>query len=381
MPKLKLSYSYSLKKKQEEDTVRFLIVKNNEKVFATNESIFNLLTFFTKPQTKSAFFQTYFSHNSEAIPEVELFFKSLLDRRILVYEENTTQNEEGIRPPKFRFKKGDQVEQSTVIELLSERSDTEVYLIKSNHSDQHYVLKCLKSQYINQVHSVNTFAREFILLGQLPPHQKIRSLIQYEQGDKHYAVLEYINGVSIRRWLKSKRTLQNKIELISQLLEAFAHLHQNQIVHGDVHTSNFLVDQDNKAKLIDLGFALKDSEFQDENISTGGVFQYIPPEKMNTSSFEYIRSNPDYRSEIYQLGVLMHKILYDRYPYDAETWNRLRTITQSDKAIELADSSFGEVLPHQLIEILKTCLEKQPALRYHSAVELFQQWKTLGISS
>jgi len=82
----------------------------------------------------------------------------------------------------------------------------------------------------------------------------------YGCNDKYTIVMEFIDGVRLRDVL-----IQNTINKIylQQLGQWLSIMHENGIIHGDLTTSNLMVDKNNKLFLIDFGLSFFSSKIED----------------------------------------------------------------------------------------------------------------------
>ena len=95
-----------------------------------------------------------------------------------------------------------------------------------------------------------------------------------------YLVLEFIEGKSVEKFINEANpiTLYNCLQLTESILKAFSSLHQCGLIHGDIHSSNVLVNNVNKVRIIDLGFTQSADANNNEVVTWGGVYHYMPPE-------------------------------------------------------------------------------------------------------
>jgi serine/threonine protein kinase len=101
------------------------------------------------------------------------------------------------------------------------------------------------------------FRREGTFLAHLR-HPRIAHLIDagVSAAAQPYLVLEYVDGQSIDRYCDERTlTVESRIRLFLDVLEAVAHAHANLIVHRDLKPANVLVSVDGEVKLLDFGIA------------------------------------------------------------------------------------------------------------------------------
>jgi serine/threonine-protein kinase len=182
--------------------------------------------------------------------------------------------------------------------------------------------------------------------------------------------LEYVNGLGLRRFILDNLTLtlDNRIKIYKNILEAFAYLHTMDVLHGDIHAGNILVKEDLSIKVIDFDMAHHNSRRRSEIISRGGVQTYIAPEKVTKNAFQVANKRADFRSEVYQLGILGYFIFIESFPFEADSWKLLAKKIKNEKP------SFSEnkaqIVPQKIIAFLEKSLEKVPQNRFSSAIEM-----------
>lgn len=98
--------------------------------------------------------------------------------------------------------------------------------------------------------------REANLLIKIPiPHPKL-----IESDDKEKIVMEKINGEKLREVLDKKPELARKIG------ELVAELHNHNIIHGDLTTSNMILNPKNQIVFIDFGLSFHSDKIEDKAV-------------------------------------------------------------------------------------------------------------------
>lgn len=92
-------------------------------------------------------------------------------------------------------------------------------------------------------------------------------------------------------------------------VEAMEYLHDQDCIHCDVKSLNFLV-HGHQLKLADFGMSVRN----DERDVVGGSPAYMSPEHL--LAWHHMTDQFDYRSDIYSLGVVLFEILVGYLPYE-----------------------------------------------------------------
>lgn len=149
------------------------------------------------------------------------------------------------------------------------------------------------------------FDSEAVILEKLGNHDNIpRLLAHLEENHEFYLVQEYIEGHDLSEELLPGKKLSEAyvIKLLQDILQVLTFIHQERVIHRDIKPSNIIRQLDGKIVLIDFG-AVKQISTQiikpqgQKNITFAiGTEGYMPSEQ--------ISGNPDFRSDIYAVGIV-----------------------------------------------------------------------------
>jgi serine/threonine protein kinase/Flp pilus assembly protein TadD len=129
-----------------------------------------------------------------------------------------------------------------------------------------------------------------------------------------YFVMEYVEGESItQRCDRGRFGIEERLALFQQVCEAVEYAHQQRVVHRDLKPSNILVNRAGRVKLLDFGIAkMLDGDAGGESTLTQWAGQALTPAY---ASPEQITGLPiGFTSDVYQLGVLLYKLVAGRAP-------------------------------------------------------------------
>jgi len=99
---------------------------------------------------------------------------------------------------------------------------------------------------------------------------------------------------------------------IRGIFAAVQTIHERALVHSDLKPENIFLREDGRATLIDFGLVVSASKA--EHLSASGAFAIGTPEYMAPEQCEG-DTEPDARTDIYSLGVLVYEMLCGRPPF------------------------------------------------------------------
>ncbi|HMP16340.1 MAG TPA: serine/threonine-protein kinase, partial [Gemmatales bacterium] len=244
-----------------------------------------------------------------------------------------------------------------------------VYLVVQQTTNQKYAMKVLGPQWKQHDTLLTRFQREAQHAAKLDHPNIVRGF--YAGADKeterHYFLMEYIDGPSVHTLLAQRGKLSPGVALriIWEIAHGLAHAHSRGIVHRDIKPANILLDPAGVAKLTDFGLA-KD-RFTDNTSLTKtkqgfGTPFYMPYEQTVSAR------NADQRSDLFALGATAYHMLTGRLPFEGQT---PLEITEKKQAgtYSLASEHVPSLNP-KIDAILNKLLARKPEDRYQSASDL-----------
>ena len=164
------------------------------------------------------------------------------------------------------------------------------------------------------------FKREGTILARLR-HPRIAHLIDagVSPAGQPYLVLEYVDGQPIDRYCGDRHvSVEARVRLFLDVLEAVAHAHANLVVHRDIKPANVLVSTDEQVKLLDFGIArltqrdaAREAGLESSAMTRAGASaltpQYAAPEQLSGDEVTTA-------TDVYALGVLLYVLLTGQHP-------------------------------------------------------------------
>ncbi len=179
-----------------------------------------------------------------------------------------------------------------------------------------------------------------------------------------YLAMAYYEGATLREMLgKEPLGFERATKIARSVAAGLAAGHDLGIVHRDIKPSNVLVTRSGDVKILDFGIATSDTE--ETLTEAGGVLGtpgYMAPEQ--------VRGQPaDARADVWALGVLLYEMLCGVPPFRRDSPSATLYAIVNEPAAPLRER--GVEAPERVIDLIETCLAKDPGDRPASTSEVF----------
>ncbi|MCR4855074.1 MAG: Stk1 family PASTA domain-containing Ser/Thr kinase [Erysipelotrichaceae bacterium] len=253
-----------------------------------------------------------------------------------------------------------------IVKLIGRGGMADVYLAYDVILKREVAVKILKSDMADDDTALERFKREAGAVTQLS-HPNIVDVYDVgDDGDKHYIVMEYIKGYTLKQLIKKRGPIPYKeaVWMMKQLAGALLEAHRNNVIHRDVKSQNVLIKDDGTIKLSDFGIALASGAMQlTHKDSVLGSVHYLAP--------ELSRGKPaTMQSDIYSLGIVFYELLTGDVPYKAE--NPVQVALMHIKGTIPSVRSFNPQIPQSVENIVIRSTAKNPSDRYKNIALMLQ---------
>jgi tetratricopeptide (TPR) repeat protein len=245
----------------------------------------------------------------------------------------------------------------------------EVFAARRPHPDREVALKVVRAG-LTGPEALARFRFEIELLARLD-HPGIVALLDAgitEDGEFAWFAMPLVTGAPLDVATRAM-SVRERVGVMAKVCDAVAHAHARGIVHRDLKPANILVDTAGEPRILDFGIG-RSATGESGQTRTGmvlGTVAYMSPEQA--------RGDPasDVRTDVYALGVVLYELLAGRLPIPVSA-DLLSAIQQI--AVREPDP-LPDTLEADLGVIARTCLAKDPALRYataHALADDLRRW-------
>jgi len=233
--------------------------------------------------------------------------------------------------------------------------------------DRQVAVKVLFPEFATDANFVERFRREAQSAASLS-HPNIVNVYDWGRYEgTYFIVMEEVQGRTLAEILSTNKQLTPKqaAEIASEVAAALGFAHDNHVAHRDIKPANILIGSNGQVKVADFGIARALNAPTESNLtqvgSVMGTATYFSPEQAQGAQ-------PDPRSDLYSLGIVMYEMVAGRPPFTGEN-----PVSIAYKQVHDAPQPLVQIVadvPRSFEAIVAKLLAKDPKLRYPSAAAL-----------
>jgi eukaryotic-like serine/threonine-protein kinase len=321
-----------------------------------------------------------YSHAKKADPEQILdeafpVIRQIISNRLLLAE-----GSEEARRIQATLDPGDHIAGNDVLRCVQLLEDSEIYQIK-RPDGRAAALKILRPGSREGIQP--RLEREADILKHLDGRVNPSLLETGSFDGRYYLIIEWCPGADAFEIAESLRRSsgvdpQKKLlELCQAVLDAYVHLHDQHVIHSDIHPGNILVAGNGSVNIIDFGLAhLESGAEQPGRMERGGVSYFFEPECAKALLAGTRPPDSTTQGEQYSLAAMIYLLVTGLHYLDfsLEKKEMFRQIVQDPP---LSFARRGIKSWPDLENILCKALRKNPAERFSSVFEFVQMLKKI----
>jgi len=255
-------------------------------------------------------------------------------------------------------------ERYRLLELIGSGGMAMVYRGMDTLLQRRVAIKILREGYASDPAFLARFQREARAAANLD-HPNIVTVHDVGQdGDRHYIVMEHVDGEDLKTLIRRKSRLPvgETLDIAVQVCAGVGHAHKAGIIHCDIKPQNVLVTQDGRAKVTDFGIAraLSESGITESDTVWGSPLYFSPEQAAGEP--------PSPASDVYSIGVILYEMLAGIPPFQAEKPAALALMHMREEPQPLRVQN--PQVPPQLDWIVRKTMAKEPSARYRTADQL-----------
>jgi len=255
-------------------------------------------------------------------------------------------------------------------EKLGTGGMSNVYRATDRILERTVAVKVLAEHLSDDDRFVARFRREALAVAKLVHPNIVQVYDSGVDSDRHFIVMELVEGRSGAQLLKSEGVLEadTAMEIGVQACAGLEYAHRHGIIHRDVKPGNLMVTGGPvgggpmTCKLTDFGIARAAEQTRITQVgSVVGTAAYLAPEQVRGEE-----ASP--ATDVYALGVVLYQFLTGRLPYEGSSLAELAIRQQNEKP--LSPRTYNSDVPESVSAAVMVALEGDKARRFTTAAAL-----------
>jgi len=309
---------------------------------------------------------------------------------------------------------GDRIGRYEILGVIGEGGMSYVYLAHDPELDRDVALKLMRVRVGSE--GARRLRREAQALAQLSHPNVVPVYDAGMVGGQAFVAMEYVEGKTLRRWLRSKPAWREVLAVMIDAGQGLAAAHARGLIHRDFKPDNVLLGDDGRVRVLDFGLA-RLAGVLDGSIVPSQPIDSIPPSTASPSSSpssssargltsltsssagralasadalvtradqligtpaymapEQVRRDPvDARADIFAFGVTLYEGLYGKRPFDTQARRQAGSLEKT-MTLSITDSTLlkppppprNSGVPRHIQRIVLKALAHDPTQRWAS---------------
>ncbi|MBK8980088.1 MAG: protein kinase [Planctomycetes bacterium] len=256
-----------------------------------------------------------------------------------------------------------------IVRELGRGGQGAVFLARDPRLGRDVALKILPPAAFVSAARLERFRREARIVAGLS-HPGICDVIDADfAGELPYIAMRFVPGRTLADELRhaerpDRAGVRRAVALIERVARALHAAHEAGVVHRDIKPANLLITPDDEPVILDFGLAREvDDVGMTEPGTVFGTLDYMAPEQLRERG-----ESVDRRTDVHALGAMLYEMVTSCRPFVADTREALAAKIRDDEPVE--PRRIHALVTTGLAVVLAKALDKEPARRYQTALEL-----------
>jgi tRNA A-37 threonylcarbamoyl transferase component Bud32/CheY-like chemotaxis protein len=246
---------------------------------------------------------------------------------------------------------------------LAEGTFARVYRGMHNETGAPAAIKVLRNRYASISEAVMRFHKEAEAGMRLRHPNIVQVIDQGQQENRHFLIMEYVEGMNLREFLRLRVRLKDRegLPLLLGLAYGLQYSHEQGVTHRDLKATNILISNTGTAKLVDFGLATIEGDDSHHHVHSQRTVDY--------SALERTCGSPkgDPRSDIYFLGCVFYHLLTGQVPLeDSESKDPLKKMLKRSFGVIKPISEHRHAPAEPLARIIEKMMKMELKARYQN---------------
>jgi serine/threonine protein kinase/formylglycine-generating enzyme required for sulfatase activity len=243
-----------------------------------------------------------------------------------------------------------------------------VYKARNTRLDKLVAVKILPPHIQGRVEFVVRFRREARMAAQLDHPNIVRVYDYGEEGGVIFFVMEYVEGLSLAGYVKSKKnkvSVKEALHIVTEVAKGLERAHEDGLIHRDIKPDNIMISKRGRIMIADFGLVKQSSEVEGGLTAAGAILgtpYYMSPEQCEGVP------DIDARADLYSLGLVLYTLLTGQRPVEGET--PLQIIHNRMTKDIPPPTHFVPQLPAPINQLIMALLARQREQRIPNATTL-----------
>ncbi|MCJ7582620.1 MAG: protein kinase [Candidatus Aminicenantes bacterium] len=246
-----------------------------------------------------------------------------------------------------------------------------VYKARDIKLNRIVALKFLPKESIQDPEAKERFIREAQAAAALD-HPNICTVYEVDEAEgKTFISMAYVEGQSLKKIIKENPPeLSAAFDIAIQVAEGLDKAHKKGIVHRDIKSANIMLNEENRAQIMDFGLAkISGAQGFTKTGTTMGTIGYMSPEQAKGKA-------TDFRTDIFSFGAVFYELITGQLPFKGESEALVLHSLLYDEPEPL--KTHIEDIPEEWQWVIEKALSKDIDTRYQNTAELLSDLKILG---